>query len=371
MVARKNGVRTETDPSGEVQLPAQAYWGTRTVRATENLQISKQFVNQRLVNAFVVICKCSTLTLCEAGLIENRIAQAISQAADEILAGTWTDHLIVDPLQPNVARALACNVAEILANRAAETLGGTIGKYDLVSPEQHVLLGLSLDDVFCTALRIAAVSAMSELEPALLDTERLLRRKALELDSPAFNGYGSSVQRSHRRLSDTAASLLELNLVKLSESEWPASITLRTIERVNEVVGNGRFRLADDCLRMAQISSDFVGLSGSLRELMLVIARIASDLRNSTALDAMADTVIGASYQICGADACISLCAQDSRMPIQIFANVAYSLLNASDVTVHCVRLFNQHFVRPLGTTSIPLTVSYVRMAERATITSA
>jgi aspartate ammonia-lyase len=352
MAARKNGVRVEFDQLGQIQLPAWAYWGAATVRATEGRSVSGMTVSARLVSSIALICRSSVLSLCEAGLLELRIAQAVSQAADEILSGQWSDQFIVDSLQPDLARALVINVAEVLANRACETLGGNVGAYEIVCINKHILLGLTEEDVFCCALRIATLSALTELEPCLLDTERLLRRKALELDAKTFNGYGSSVQRTHKRLGETAAALLELNLLRLTDAELPSTLATRTIERIAELTGM-KYRLADECLRGGHISADFVGLSGCVRELFLVIARIASDLRNRSGsyaiADAVADAVIAGSYQVCGADTSVAMCAQDSALPVQMFANIAYSLLQNVEMTVRCVRLFNKEFLSALS----------------------
>jgi aspartate ammonia-lyase len=307
--------------------------------------------------------------MCEAGLVETRIAQAISQAADEILTGLWADQFVVDALQPRMGKALAYNVSEVLANRASETLGGEIGTYDLVSARKHALLGLSSDDVFCCAVRIAALSAFADLEPALLDTERLLRRKALELDAKTFNGYGSSVQRTHKRLSETASALLELNLLRVSDSELPSTLANRTIDRITDLTG-AKYRLADECLRFGHISADFVGLSGCLRELILVIARIASDLRAGSEVHAIADVVIAGSYQVCGTDATVAMCAQDSSLPVQMFGNIAHSLLASIEITTRCVKLFNKQFLGKLVSKGAPNAVPAVSVSDNRNITS-
>ena len=148
MVGRKNELRTERDQLGEVQIPAGAYWGIATARSCQGLAVSTFPPHPRLLDAIILVKRSAALANGDAGRISERIARAIAQAADEIIAGQWRDHFIVDPFQPGSQTALLNNVDEVLANRAAEIIGGTVGTYSLVDPHKHVGLWQSPQDVF-------------------------------------------------------------------------------------------------------------------------------------------------------------------------------------------------------------------------------
>ena len=143
------------DPLGERAVPADAYYGIQTARAIENFPISGLRAPAHLIDATVLIKKAAAQANMTLGRLDSRIGNAILQAADEILAGRLRDQFVVDVYQAGAGTSHNMNVNEVLANRAAELLGGARGEYLLVHPNDHVNMGQSTNDVFPTATRLA------------------------------------------------------------------------------------------------------------------------------------------------------------------------------------------------------------------------
>ncbi len=222
--------RTERDPLGELRVPADAYYGVQTMRAVENFPISGMTAPPELVVATVQIKRAAAAANKALGRLDDRIADAVLAAADEILAGRLRDQFVVDVYQAGAGTSHNMNTNEVLANRAAELLGGARGEYSRVHPNDHVNMGQSTNDVFPTATRLAILS----MQPALLDSARLLaeglNQKSREFADllkvgrthlqdavpltlgQEFSGYAANVAHAAGHLERTAGELLELNL---------------------------------------------------------------------------------------------------------------------------------------------------------------
>lgn len=180
--------RIEHDALGPVEVPAAAYWGAQTQRAIALFPISGMRNHPELIAAMVRIKKAAALANGELGGVPTGVSAAIVQAADEILDGRFPDQFPIDVFQMGAGTALHMNVNEVLANRANEILGGARGTYDHVHPNDHVNRGQSTNDVFPTAMRIAAATLAG---PLALELERLaqaLAVKAVEFDPVVKSG---------------------------------------------------------------------------------------------------------------------------------------------------------------------------------------
>src|SRR5437762_8396923 len=158
--------RTERDPLGEIQVPDEAYYGVQTQRAVENFPISGLRAPADLVTATILVKKAAAEANASLGRLKPDVAAAIVRAADEILAGDLRDQFVVDVYQAGAGTSHNMNANEVLANRAAEILGGTRGDYTLVHPNDHVNMGQSTNDVFPTATRVALLIGMRPLVDA-------------------------------------------------------------------------------------------------------------------------------------------------------------------------------------------------------------
>jgi aspartate ammonia-lyase len=162
--------RTERDPLGEFSVPADAYYGIQTARAAANFPISGLRAPADLVTATILIKRAAAQANMALGRLDARIGDAIVRAADDVLSGTLRDQFIVDVYQAGAGTSHNMNANEVLANRAAEILGGARGEYTLVHPNDHVNMGQSTNDVFPTATRLALLLGHA----ALVESARAL-----------------------------------------------------------------------------------------------------------------------------------------------------------------------------------------------------
>ena len=173
--------RTETDSFGPIAVPADRYWGAQTQRSLENFRIGgeRERMPLPLIHALVLVKKAAAHVNARLGLVEQRVAGAIGQAADEALGGKFDGHFPLVVWQTGSGTQTNMNVNEVLANRANEILGVGLGAKSPVHPNDHVNRGQSSNDCFPTAMHIAAVLELSRLLlPALRNLEKALQAKA-------------------------------------------------------------------------------------------------------------------------------------------------------------------------------------------------
>ena len=167
--------RTETDSLGEVRVPAGAYYGAQTQRAVENFAISGMRSHPALIRATALIKYASARANRQLGKLDERLATAIQQAAQEIADGGLRDQFVVDVFQAGAGTSYNMNANEVIANRANELLGGELGVYKPIHPNDHVNMSQSTNDTVPAAIRIAAL----DLTPALFKrSEGWLRHSA-------------------------------------------------------------------------------------------------------------------------------------------------------------------------------------------------
>src|SRR5215216_3704717 len=230
VVVRTAMQRTERDPLGERQVPADAYYGIQTLRALENFPISGLKAAPDFVTATVLVKKAAAEANASLGRLTPALAAAIVQAADEIRGGALRDQFVVDVYQAGAGTSHNMNTNEVLANRAAEILGGARGEYTLVHPNDHVNMGQSTNDVFPTATRVALLIGMRPLVDAARGLASALQEKAdafahvlkvgrthLQDAVPMtlgqeFGGYAACIERGAVALDRTSVQLQELNL---------------------------------------------------------------------------------------------------------------------------------------------------------------
>lgn len=159
----EQATRVERDTLGEVKVPARAYWGAQTQRAMENFPVSGLRCSPALVRAIVLVKLAAARTNRDLGKLDKKLAAAIDQACAEILGGRLLDQWVVDAFQAGAGTSFNMNTNEVLANRANEILGGPLGYYKSIHPNDHVNMSQSTNDVFPTAMQLAAVQVGGEL----------------------------------------------------------------------------------------------------------------------------------------------------------------------------------------------------------------
>jgi len=173
-----SGSRTEKDSFGPIEVPADRLWGAQTERSRRFFRISGERMPLPVVYALVQVKKAAARVNAELGLLDKAKAEAIQRAADEVLAGRHDDEFPLVVWQTGSGTQSNMNVNEVLANRASELLGGERGTQRLVHPNDDVNLGQSSNDVFPTAMHIAAARALAEeVVPASEILRKTLERK--------------------------------------------------------------------------------------------------------------------------------------------------------------------------------------------------
>jgi fumarate hydratase class II len=171
--------RIETDSLGQIEVAADRYWGAQTERSRRNFKIGEEFMPRPMIRALALVKKAAALTNREIGLLEERFANAIAHAADEIVEGKLDGHFPLVVWQTGSGTQSNMNLNEVIANRASELLGGPLGSKRPVHANDHVNLGQSSNDVFPTAMHVAAACEIAyRLNPALAQLYQALKDKA-------------------------------------------------------------------------------------------------------------------------------------------------------------------------------------------------
>ena len=164
---KNSATRHEKDSIGPKEIPANVYYGIQTARAVENFPISEMRAHPTLIRAFGMVKEAAAEANLSLGLIDEKVAKAIIQSAREVQAGKFNDQFVVDVFQAGAGVSFHMNSNEVIANRAIEILGGKLGDYSIVHPNDHVNYGQSTNDVFPTGMRLAALLELEKMFPVL------------------------------------------------------------------------------------------------------------------------------------------------------------------------------------------------------------
>jgi len=291
--------RIEKDPLGEKAVPSDALYGVQTLRAAENFPISGLRPLPAFVDAVVWIKRSAALTHKETGRLEAKLADAVVQAADEVLSGKHRDQFIVDVYQAGAGTSHNMNCNEVLANRANEILGQPRGSYNPVHPNDHVNMEQSTNDVIPTAMRLAALATLPGLLGSLDALGDALLEKGHQFDGviksgrthlqdatpirlgQEFAAYGRTVLRHREKLAQAADWLRSLGIGGTAvgtglnaEPEYPGLM----VKHLRAVTGLD-LKVGEDRVQLMQSMGDIATFSGALRAWALDLNKIANDIR--------------------------------------------------------------------------------------------
>ena len=292
-------VRTERDPLGTLEVPASALWGIQTERARRNFPISGLMPLPGFVDAVVRIKRAAALTHQALGTLDATRADAIVQAADEVLAGQHRDQFVVDPYQAGAGTSHNMNINEVLANRANELLGTPRGSYAPVHPNDHVNQAQSTNDVIPTAIRLAVLSAFPAFDEAASALERALADRGRAFDDvikagrthlqdampirlgQEFTAYAGTVTRARVRLARALDDLRDLGIggtaVGTGVNAEPG-YAARIVQQLRDDTGLA-LREGADRVQLMQSMGDVAAFHALLRVFASDVAKIANDLR--------------------------------------------------------------------------------------------
>jgi len=292
-------MRIEKDSMGEVEVPDDAYYGASTQRAVDNFPISDLRFGRRFIEALGMIKSAAASVNAESGLLDGDIAEAIVNAAEEVVVGVHDGQFVVDIFQTGSGTSTNMNANEVIANRASELLGHERGSKH-VHPNDHVNAGQSSNDVIPTAIHVATASTIRrETIPALERLAGALEAKTREFDDVVksgrthlmdatpvrlgqeFGGYASQVRKGIERLQAALPGLEELALGGTAVGTGinaPEGFAAAVIGKLAERTGYP-FREADDHFEAQGSKDAAVHASGVLRTVAVSLFKIANDIR--------------------------------------------------------------------------------------------
>lgn len=291
--------RVEKDFLGEKQIEADVYYGIQTLRASENFPITGYKIHEEMINALAIVKKAAALANMDVKRLYEGIGQAIVQAADEILEGKWHDQFIVDPIQGGAGTSMNMNANEVIGNRALEIMGHQKGDYIHLSPNTHVNMSQSTNDVFPTAIHISTLKLLEKLLKTMEDMHSVFKQKAQEFDSvikmgrthlqdavpirlgQEFEAYSRVLERDIKRIKQSRQHLYEVNMgataVGTGLNADPEYIK-QVVKHLADISGLPLVG-ADHLVDATQNTDAYTEVSASLKVCMMNMSKIANDLR--------------------------------------------------------------------------------------------
>jgi len=292
--------RIEKDTMGELTLPAEALYGAQTARAMENFAISGTGIGREMIRALGLIKKAAALVNREVGRLDPELCEAIAAAAEEVALGSLDAHFPVDVFQTGSGTSSNMNANEVISNRAIQLLGGVVGSKSPVHPNDHVNMGQSSNDVFPTAIHLAALSEIQErLQPALGRLHRELHHKSEEFDDivktgrthlqdatpirlgQEFSGFASQLEHGIRHLASVGDGLRELPIggtaVGTGINTHP-EFGPRMVRELSRMTGI-EFVEADNRFEAQSARDAAVRTSGALKSMAVSLIKIADHIR--------------------------------------------------------------------------------------------
>lgn len=385
--------RIARDSLGEVKVPEEAYYGAQTQRAVHNFPISGLRLPRPFIRAQGLIKAACARANWETGGLEERVAKAIIQAAEEVIEGKWDDQFVVDAYQAGAGTSQNMNANEVIASRAAELLGGKRGEYTLVHPNDHVNMAQSTNDTIHVAINISAAEEVyHRLLPAIERLAETFSAKAEEYHDvikagrthlqdavpirygQVFGGYAHTLRQAKTGIEACLPFLYEIglggNAVGTGINAHPhysriavEEIARRTGLPFREPVNRFSFMqntgaalrlshaLNELAVHLIKISSDLRLLSSGprtgLAELILPPVQPGSSIMPGKVNPVMAENLYMICAQVIGNDAAITAAASESQLEINVMMPViAYNLLHAINILTNGITVFDERCVQ-------------------------
>ncbi len=381
-------VRKEHDLLGERDVPDTAYYGVQTLRAVENFPITGIPLAQypHLIKALAAVKEAAALANTELGLLEPHIADVIVRASQEVRAGNLLGQFVVDVIQGGAGTSTNMNANEVIANRALELLGRDKGEYEVVHPNNHVNLSQSTNDVYPTAIRIAGIWALQELEQSLADLRDAFLAKGDEFADivkmgrtqlqdavpmtlgQEFRAFGVTLGEDIERLRNAASLIREINMgataigTDINTDPRYAQLVRRHLAEITSL----DLVTSPDLVEATQDTGAFVFVSGVLKRVAVKLSKICNDLRllssgpraglseinlppmqpGSSIMPGKVNPVIPevvnqVCFQVIGNDVTVTIAAEAGQLQLNVFEPViAFNIFQSVDMlTQACIVL--------------------------------
>ncbi|SET73849.1 aspartate ammonia-lyase [Draconibacterium orientale] len=384
--------REESDFIGKKQIPATALWGIHTARAVENFSISGQLVHPELIKAYGEVKLACAQTNNALDFWEDKTkAEAIEKVAFEMSQGLLNKHILVDALQGGAGTSTNMNVNEVLANRALQILGKELGDYKAVSPLDDINLHQSTNDTYPTALKVAAIRLLRELEQQVLNLQEAFQQKEKEFAhivkigrtqlqdavlttlGREMSAYAEALNRDRWRIYKCEERLRVVNLGGTAIGTGlgaPKQFIFRVVDKLRENTNIGLAR-SENLIDGTQNADVFVEVSGILKACAVNLLKISNDLRllssgphaglgeiNLPQLQAgssimpgkvnpvIPEAVVQAAMKVMGNDQVIAQACGAGNLELNPFMPlIANSLLESIDLLKNASKLFNEKCV--------------------------
>ena len=384
--------RMETDSMGEIEVPANCYYGAQTARSLIHFDIGTETMPRELIRGMGILKKASAMVNAELGLMPEDIKDLIAKAADEVIDGKLDDHFPLRVWQTGSGTQSNMNSNEVIANRGIELAGGVIGSKDPVHPNDHVNMGQSSNDTFPTAMHIAAVERIRDaLIPSLTTLSESFRKKTIEFKDiikigrthlmdatpltlgQEFSGYTTQLEYALDRINGCMPRMYQIALGGTavgtglnSHRDFPVNVA----KQIAEITGCP-FVTAPNKFESLAAHDAIVETSGVLKTIACSLMKIANDIRwlgsgprcgigeitlpanepgssimpgkvNPTQSEAM--TMVAT--QVIGNDTAINVGGSSGHFELNVFKPVMiYNLLQSIRLLADSCRSFNDHCV--------------------------
>ncbi|MDQ1003248.1 aspartate ammonia-lyase [Neobacillus niacini] len=381
--------RIEKDFLGQKEIPFDAYYGIQTIRAVENFPITGYRIHESLIKALAMVKKAAAIANMNTTRLYKDLANVIIKAADEIIVGKWNDQFIVDPIQGGAGTSMNMNMNEVIANRGLELLGHAKGDYFYLSPNTHVNMSQSTNDVFPTAIHISTLTLLENLLVTMEDMQKVFKLKAVQFEKvikmgrthlqdavpirlgQEFEAYSRVLTRDINRIKHTREHLLEVNMgataVGTGLNADPKYIK-DVVKQLAEISG---FPLvnAEHLVDATQNTDAYTEVSAALKVCMMNMSKIANDLRlmasgpraglgeirlparqpGSSIMPGkvnpvMPELINQIAFQVIGNDHTICLASEAGQLELNVMEPVlVFNLLQSISIMNNGFRVFTDH----------------------------
>ncbi len=293
--------REEHDLLGNRDVPYEVYYGVQTLRAMENFHISGVTLNfyPVLVKALAMVKQAAARANHDLGLLDDKVAEAIDQACEEVIDGRYGYHFVVDMIQGGAGTSTNMNANEVIANRALEIMGHSKGEYEHCHPNNHINLSQSTNDAYPTAVKIALIEANKHIVGVLLELIEAFRLKGKAFSQiikmgrtqlqdavpmtlgQSFDAYANTLEEEVVRLNENAKLFLEVNMGATAIGTGinaDPDYSPKVINHLRDIT-NEEIVLAKDLVEATSDTGAFVMYSSAVKRLAVKLSKICNDLR--------------------------------------------------------------------------------------------
>ncbi|MGE0242328.1 MAG: aspartate ammonia-lyase [Nitrososphaeraceae archaeon] len=383
--------RIDHDSLGEIKVPLNAYYGPFTARAREQYKVTGLRPHLNLIKAFVMIKRSAALTNFELSVLDEKIANSIIKASDEILAGQLIDQFVIEPINSGAGTAFNMNTNEIIANRALEIYGKNKGDYTTINPNDHVNMSQSSNDTFPTAMHIAILMNITLTIKSLEVLITSLKKKSIEFKNivkigrthlmdaipvtlgSEFEEYVFSLERCKEGIINNQRKLEFIGLGGTAVgtgANTPKGYRESVVKNLSKISGFD-LKMSSNLYFFLQSKYDIADCSSGLRNLALELIKISNDLRlmASGPTAGLAEIIIPAvhagssimpgkvnpslaeclnmiCFDIVGRDVSVAMAAQAGQFELNVMLpSMLKNVLDVTDMLINFLPIFSQNFI--------------------------